>query len=106
TTRTWTASREAFGRLVRSPARACPGLHRGGRQAPHPGGDRCSRGRAGDPLQTSSTRASIEHRSMNSEGLRSASDCMEALYEEQRRPKLVTISDGHFDVHDPELYGS
>ena len=43
---------------------------------------------------------------MNSEGLRSASDCMEALFEEQRRPKLVTIGDGHFDVHDPELYGS
>ena len=38
--------------------------------------------------------------------LRPASDFAGAVAAEQKRPRLVTIEDGHFCVHDPDLYGS
>lgn len=43
---------------------------------------------------------------MNHEGLRPASDYLDDMISEQQRPRLVTVADGHFDVHDPEQYGS
>lgn len=38
--------------------------------------------------------------------LRPASDFIDAMHEEMSRKRLVTIEDGHFVVHDPELYSS
>lgn len=43
---------------------------------------------------------------MNPEGLRPASDYLDSMIREQQRPRLVTIDEGHFDVHHPEQYGN
>lgn len=43
---------------------------------------------------------------MNTEGLRPASDFADAVWAEMTRPRLVTIDDGYFDVHDPDQYDS
>lgn len=43
---------------------------------------------------------------MNPEGLRPASDFADAARNEMTRPRLVTIDDGYFAVHDPQQYGS
>ena len=43
---------------------------------------------------------------MNPEGLRPASDFADAVWHEMARPRLVTIDDGYFAVHDPQQYGS
>jgi hypothetical protein len=41
---------------------------------------------------------------MNPEGLRPASDFADAVWHEMARPRLVTIANGGFNVHDPERY--
>lgn len=38
--------------------------------------------------------------------LRPASDFMAAVLAEQQRPRLVTVEDGHFCVHHPEMYAN
>lgn len=39
-------------------------------------------------------------------GLRNAADLLGEIRREQDRPRLVTIEDGCFCVHDPEMYES
>ena len=43
---------------------------------------------------------------MTNEGLRPASDFADAVWHEMTRPRLVTIENGCFNVHDPAQYGS
>lgn len=41
---------------------------------------------------------------MTPEGLRPASEFADAVWHEMARPRLVTIEDGCFNVHNPERY--